>query len=719
MRRFVRHYRKTVTRLRRTLSQRFLPLWVKGVLTTLLLFFIPFVALSFASIRESTESEKESLFQSFYLRAHAFSLEMRTFLKDKIDLQYANQYVVAAGSLTNVYELKVPDSVRSKIQTWLAERQPTNALLDFYIDAAANKPRIIYVDRRTHLRYFIFEALFLSYIMDTSQNIAPDDRIFLYNAHDEVFLSNSIENEYHVPAEWQAGIHRQFWQQAANGIQEIEVRGDRFIIARYKMASMPLVIYLARPYAVAMSRVENLAYRMVAIYAFVAAMVFFLLMVFFRIQLRTLKDIRKFVEGKISTLRMRHFFWIRDERIQVLNDIIAIRAQEKLAILARDDAEQRSRAKADFLADMSHEIRNPLNAILGITDLLRERSRGTEEQRYLRLIRDSGDSLLRIINDVLDLSKIESNRMTLETIEFDIRKLIADLRFFYTARAQATQNTITVHVNENVGNIVLGDPTRVRQIIINLVGNALKFTQNGKVYIRVARAADSRYLKISIHDNGIGISRENIARIFNAYEQAETSTTRHYGGTGLGLSIVLRLVRLMHGTIRCRSQVGYGTSFMCRILLPEAKTPTIAAPTAEVNSTPEHLKKLKILVAEDNEINQMLMIENLTHTVHELVLAKNGIEAVEIATAQRFDLIFMDIVMPELDGLEATKQIRAMETTNGTARTPIVALSGNAMAEDIAAAVAVGCDMHLAKPVRKAELIGALLKLCPAKTLSE
>jgi len=719
MRRIVRLYRKTITRFRRTLSHRFLPLWVKGVVTTLVLFFVPFVALSYTSIRESSESEKESLFQAFYLRAHAFSLEMRTFLKDKIDLQYANRYIVASGYFTNIYELKIPDSVRAKIQTWLAENQPTHALIDFYIDAETNKPRIIYVERRTQVRYFIFEALFLSFIMDTSQNIAPDDRIFLYNAHDEGFLSNSIENEYQVPAEWQAGIHHQFWQQAVNGIQEIEVRGDRFIIARYKMLNMPLVIYLARPYAVAMSRVENLAYRMAAIYAFVAGMVFFLLMIFFRIHLRTLKDIREFIEGKITALRMRHFFWIRDERIRVLNDIIAIRAQEKRAILERDDAEQRSRAKADFLADMSHEIRNPLNAILGITDLLRERSNDAEQQRYLRLIRDSGDSLLRIINDVLDLSKIESNRMTLETIEFDIRKLIADLRFFYTAPAQATQNTITVHVNENVGSIVLGDPTRVRQIVINLVGNALKFTNNGKIYIRVARAIDRRYLRINIHDTGIGISRENIARIFNAYEQAEASTTRHYGGTGLGLSIVSRLVRLMHGTIRCHSRVGHGTSFMCRILLPEAKTPTIAAPPVEMRALPGHLMKLKVLVAEDNEINQILMVENLKQNVRELVIAKNGIEAVEMATAQHFDLIFMDIVMPELDGLEATRRIRAAEATTGTARTPIVALSGNAMTEDIAAAIAAGCDMHLAKPVRKEELITALLKLCPAETLSE
>ena len=628
---------------------------MKGAATTVLLFVVPFVILSYTSINDSVSTEKESLFQNFYLRAHAFSLEVRTYLKDKVDLQVGNNYLVGRGTFVNGYELPVPDSVRLNIFSWLAHADSGGALIEFYIDPEKQKPRIVYLEKKSARRYFIFESTFLSQLLDVSQNISPDDRIFIYNIHEQPFLSNTIEAEYQVPPDWQAGIHKLFWQHTVNGIQELTLKDNRFIIARYQLRDLPLVIYLARPYAVAMSQVEAMATRLISIYLFVGLIVFLLLMYFFRDQLRTLRNLRSFIDSKIAAGRAKKLFLVRDERADIFADIISIREHEKRALLERDDAEQRTRAKADFLASMSHEIRNPLNAILGIADLLRERTSETEARNYLQLIRDSGDSLLRIINDILDISKIENNRLTLEKAVFDVRKMISDLQFFYAAKAEAQKDTIVVRVLPNTGALVSGDPTRIRQVIINLVSNALKFTENGKIFIRVARAGDPDYVNFFVHDTGIGISKENISRIFSAYEQAEASTTRRYGGTGLGLNIALKLAGLMQGAIRCRSRIGHGTTFYCRLFLPVAAEEAAKPEKAPATVSPlAHLRDLRVLVAEDNEINQMLMVENLRPLVAEVVVAGNGKEAFELVSGSKFDLIFMDIIMPEMNGLDAT-----------------------------------------------------------------
>ncbi|MBN8219386.1 MAG: response regulator [Spirochaetes bacterium] len=717
MRSHVRLRQRFILQTRRFLRRRYMPLWLKGATTTFVLFVVPFVILSYLSINDNVQNEKESLFQNFYLRAHAFSLEVRTYLKDKVDLQVGNNYLVARGNFSTGYELPVPESVRLNIQSWLASSESGGALIEFYTDPEKGKPRIVYLEKKHTRRYFIFESTFLSQLLDVSQNISPDDRIFIYNVHEEPFLSNTIEAEYHVPPDWQAGIHKLFWQHTVNGIQELVLKETRFIIARYQLRDLPLVIYLARPYGVAMSQVEATATRLLVIYLFVGLSVFLLLMYFFRDQLRTLRNLRAFIDSKIAAGRARKMFLVRDERAEIFADIISIREHEKRARLERDDAELRTKAKADFLASMSHEIRNPLNAILGIADLLRERTTETEAKGYLQLIRDSGDSLLRIINDILDISKIENNRLTLEKAVFDIQKMIADLEFFYAAKAESQKDKIIVRVQPNTGKLVSGDPTRIRQVVINLVSNALKFTENGRVYIRVARAVEHDYVNFFVHDTGIGISKESISRIFAAYEQAEVSTTRRYGGTGLGLNIALRLARLMQGAIRCRSRIGHGTTFYCRLYLPiAAEEPRATEVPAQTFTPVAHLAKLRVLVAEDNEINQLLMVENLKPVVAEVVVAENGKEAFELASGSRFDLIFMDIIMPEMNGLDATGAIRQAEAHGNRRRTPIVALSGNAMAEDIEASMAAGCDAHLAKPVRKEDLIGVLHRLCPAET---
>ncbi len=688
-----------------------MPLWAKGLVTTCLIFLLPFLLLSYVSLSENTESEKKSLFQNFYLRAQALSLEMRSDLKDKVDLKSSNTYLIARGAFTTGYEIPVPDAVRQNILWWLNDKNGGAALIEFYHDAANSRPRIIYLEKRGGV-YFIFEAAFISRLLDISRNISADDSIFIYNIHEEPFLSNSIEAGYRVTDEWQAGIHKMFWQTPVNGIQELQLREERYIIARYKMTDLPLLFYVARPYAVAMQEVEIKSRRQMAVFGFVGIIVFLLMMYFFRDQLRTLRYLREFIDGRVAAQRTNRLFLVRDERTDIFADIVRIRQLEKRAVLQRDDAELRTRAKADFLASMSHEIRNPLNAILGIADLLRERQADAETRQYLKLIRDSGDSLLQIINDILDISKIESNKLTLENTQFDAGRLIADLKIFFAGRAEAQRDTIEVVLHSSLDRPVCGDPTRLRQILLNLLSNALKFTEGGMVIIRARRYADSDYMHIFVHDTGIGISHDSIVRIFAAYEQAEFSTSRRYGGTGLGLSIALRLAHLMQGQIRCRSRLGHGTTFFCRLVLPVVSAEGAALAVAQAAQVDfSALRRLRVLVAEDDEINQMLMVENLRDVVSEVVVAANGRIAVEQAHAGNFDMIFMDQLMPELGGLDATAEIRRGEAEQGKAvHVPIVALSGNAMPEDVAAAIAAGCDAHLAKPVRREQIIATLLR---------
>lgn len=684
-----------------------------------LFFFVPFVFLSYYSIADSTEREKENLFQNFYLRAHAFSLEIRTYLKDKIDLQPSNDYLVQRGVFSTAYDIPVPDAVRLNVSSWLANKEAGSALIEFYLESEKSTPRILYLERKIQKSYLIFKAAFLSQLLDTSRNIGSEDRIFIYNVHEQPFLSNTIESEYRVPPDWQAAIHKLFWEQQINGIQDLQVGDQRFIIARYQLRDLPLIVYMARPYPVAMRQVEKTATNLVLIFLFVGLMVFSLLMYFFRDQLLTLQKLRSFIDGQLAAIKARRAFHIRDERTEIFSDIIAIRHKEVRARLERDDAERRTQAKADFLASMSHEIRNPLNAILGIADLLHDRSEDPDTRRYLQLIRDSGGSLLQIINDILDLSKIEKNRMTLENAEFDLGKLLADLQLFYAEKAERRHIRLVVDFRENFVTRVHGDATRTRQIIVNLLSNALKFTENGAVTLRLRRCSDSAFVRLYVHDTGIGITRENLARIFAAYEQADHSTSRLYGGTGLGLSIALRLAALMQGSLRCRSVFGQGTTFLCTLRLP-AVAVGLAPLTPETQpGIPAYLGHLKILVAEDNEINQMLMIENLKPIVGRIDVAENGAQAIEKSAAEAYDLIFMDILMPEVDGLIATRQIRLSEREKGSKRVPIIALSGNAMAEDVEAALAAGCDSHLAKPVRRDQLIAAVVQFCPVEIQAE
>jgi signal transduction histidine kinase/ActR/RegA family two-component response regulator len=709
-----RPWKQGLINIRRRLNDVYVPLWAKGIISISVIFLIPFLLLGYVSVSNNIAAEKESLYQNFYLRAEAFGLEMRTYLKDNVDLQLQNPLRVSSGALITTFEPAVPESVRAKLQQWLHEPSNPAAQIEFYTDKRTGNPRLIYVERNGSPRYYIFEAAFLSRLLDLSRNVGADDRIFLYNNQEEPFLSNSIEGEYRVPDDWNAGIHKLFCQQDMNSISDIDVSNLKYIIARYRLKDLSLIIYLAKPTELAFKTVRQGTLRLVGIFALTALIIVLLILYFLRDQLITLQHLRAFIAGERGGMRARRMYLIRDERATLFSDIINIRAHERKALLERDKAEAKTRARGNFLANMSHEIRNPLNAILGIADLLRARPGDTSQKHYLQLIRDSGDHLLQIINDILDISKIESENLKLEHLPFDLVKLANDMRTFFQPRAEAAGNKLLMQAPKSMIGIVMGDENRVRQILTNLLSNALKFTENGVVQIRLKRFLGSSNVFMWVHDSGIGIAADALKRIFSAYEQAEIRTARKYGGSGLGLHIALSLAQIMDGNVRCRSRVGHGTSFLARLRLPEAPAPS----EAENLSMPQAAAtqatiKLRVLVAEDNAINQLLMEENLRELVAVVEIAENGSEAVQKAKLGKFDLIFMDILMPEMDGYQATRQIRAHERAHGKLRMPIIALSGNAMPEDVAEATAAGCDAHLAKPVKREQLIGALKHFFP------
>jgi signal transduction histidine kinase/ActR/RegA family two-component response regulator len=714
MRSVRRPWVKLSLKIRRRLNDLYVPLWAKGIIWIALIFLLPLVVFGYVSVANNIRSAGESLYQNFYLRAEAFGLELRTFLKDNVDLRVQNKLRVSNGEMITAFEPAIPESVRSTLQQWMHRAHNAAGQIEFFTDPVSGKPRLIYVEKKDRVHFYIFEAAFLSQLLDVSRNVGTDDQIFLYNAQEMPFLSNSIENNYRVPANWRAAIHKVFGQQEMNSIIEIGVENTEFIVARYRLKDLPLIVYLARPTEIALKSVRDGAIRLVEVFAIYALIVVLLILFFLRGQLSTFRHLRSFIAGKRGGMRARRMYLIRDERANLFSDIVQMRTQEKRALIERDRAEARTRARGNFLANMSHEIRNPLNAILGITDLLRAKTGDNDDKRYLELIRESGDNLVQIINDILDISKIESAHLILEQVPFDLIKLINDMRSFFQPRAEAGGNELSIRVHEPMTTDVLGDENRVRQILTNLLSNALKFTENGAIYVRLRRYAKSDHVYIWVHDRGIGIAANDLSRIFSAYEQAEIRTARKYGGSGLGLHIALSLAQIMDGNVRCRSRVGHGTSFLARLRLPEAPAPS----EAENLSMPQAAAtqatiKLRVLVAEDNAINQLLMEENLRELVAVVEIAENGSEAVQKAKLGKFDLIFMDILMPEMDGYQATRQIRAHERAHGKLRMPIIALSGNAMPEDVAEATAAGCDAHLAKPVKREQLIGALKHFFP------
>ena len=392
--------------------------------------------------------------------------------------------------------------------------------------------------------------------------------------------------------------------------------------------------------------------------------------------------------------------------------------EERTAALsiAKEAAEAASRAKSTFLANMSHELRTPMNAIIGMTDIVLRRTTDPTQTDQLTKVKKASDHLLNVINDILDISKIEAERLTLEKTRFKLGMVLENLMSMVGPAAAGKNLQIQLDLPAEVAGMTLcGDPLRLGQIMLNLTGNAVKFTERGSITLRVRIVADSAtdvQLRFEVEDTGIGISSEDQRRLFTAFEQADGSMTRKHGGTGLGLAISRRLARLMGGDVGVISQSGAGSTFWLTVrVLKETAAAVLPAPTMTKDSAEMRLRSAfagtRILLTEDEPINREVSLMLLEDVGLAVDVAEDGAEAVEMAKNHRYALILMDMQMPTLNGVEATQLIR---TLPGYERIPIVAMTANVFDEDRQACLEAGMVDHIGKPIRPEKLFETLLK---------
>ena len=414
--------------------------------------------------------------------------------------------------------------------------------------------------------------------------------------------------------------------------------------------------------------------------------------------------------------------------IGISRDITALKKVEMELRLAKDSAEDATRAKSDFLATMSHEIRTPMNAVIGMTSLLLDTPLNGEQMDFVNTIRVSGENLLAIINDILDFSKIESGHMELERRPFSLVECITGTLDLFTQRALEKQIGLHCRIDESTPKVIVGDQVRLRQVLVNLVGNAIKFTEQGEVSISVAATLESDKtgcIRFSVRDTGIGIPAERMDRLFRTFSQVDSSTTRRYGGTGLGLVISKRLVQMMQGELTAESEPGVGSVFafhiIAELLTPDAQGAPLDLHLRDVgegfsrarrrlqshfDQSPVGREPLRILLAEDNTINQKVALRILQRLGYQADLAENGLAVLTALQHKNYDVILMDVHMPELNGIDATRRIRAELPAE---RQPhIIALTADALEGYQNECLASGMNDYISKPIRVDALVTAL-----------